>query len=60
MNELAMSLRTYAALLMQCPESVSVPKENAFVHLHRIARELYAVAREMESAEIHKQPKVTQ
>ena len=51
MNELAMSLRTYAALLMQCPESVSVPKENAFVHLHRIARELYAVAREMERIE---------
>jgi hypothetical protein len=36
---------------MQCPESVSVPKENAFVHLHRIARELYAVAREMERIE---------
>jgi hypothetical protein len=57
MSELAMSLRTYAALLMQCPESVSVPKENAFVHLHRIARELYAAAREIERTEVSEEAK---
>ncbi len=51
MDEIATSLRTYAALLMQCPESVSVQKANAFVHLHKIARELYAVAREIQRTE---------